>query len=163
MRYGSLTSLNGDTLPSASEGLWTNSSGIRTLHRGFRIMAGTAVTSGQQCFSATSIPLFEVSRVGRRPLYSLVRITYCSDPAGISYIGRAIELCDGGVSFEIHTPLYVCRLIMLKYTDTNDDCRYRRRTAKLHRLMKHTFFAYFEGPARLTCRIKDRAGAVITC
>jgi len=112
-------------------------------------MMGTALISGEQHSSAISTPSCEDSWVGRRPLYSLVRLTYCSDLIGISFIGRAIELCDCGVSFEILTPLYVCRSIMLEYTDTNDDCRYRRRTAKLHRLTSHTFVAYFEDPSRV--------------
>jgi hypothetical protein len=82
----------------------------------------------------------------RRPLYSLVRITYCSESAGGSVIGRGIDVSDGGIAFEIRTPLDVDRLILLEYTDTSDDCRYRRRTATLRYLNNRTFLANFVDP-----------------
>jgi hypothetical protein len=87
-------------------------------------------------------------RPARRPLYSLVRITYCSESAGGSFIGRGIDVSDGGIAFEIRAPLEVDRLILFEYTDTNDDCKYRKRTATLQYLNDRTFLATFVDPSR---------------
>ena len=104
--------------------------------------------SPEQHSAASPAPPADACQPARRPLYSLVRITYCSESAGGSLIGRGIDVSDGGIAFEVCTPLDVDRLILLEYTDTSDDCRYRRRMATVQYLNNRKFLANFVDASR---------------
>ena len=83
----------------------------------------------------------ENRRHERRPLHSLIRITYCADATQSAQTAQGIDVSDSGVAFESDSELDFYSVMRLEYTE--DDGTKRCRTARLQYRMRRTYGAYF--------------------
>jgi len=104
-------------------------------------MSGPTLNAPEHYAASQTKQSAEDRRHERRPLNSLVRISYCSDSPGNPHIGRGVDISDGGLAFEIGTVLDFYRLILLEFTDhAGRSCK---RVARLRYRMNRTYGACF--------------------
>lgn len=83
----------------------------------------------------------ENRRHERRPLDSLVRVTYFSDSTTTAHIGQGVDISDGGLAFVLGAVLDFHRLMLLEYVNHAD--RSCKRTARLRYRMNRTYGTRF--------------------